>query len=67
MTVEDVAAYLKKSPGTIRNWISQKIIPHYKVTRGTVLFRRSMIDNWLKGREFRPRNSRAPAPGAKTS
>jgi len=46
MTVEEVARYLSVSPGTVRNWVSQKYIPHAK--RGRVVrFHRSKIDLWL--------------------
>ncbi len=46
MTVEQLAEYLSVSPGTIRNWVSQKYIPHAR--RGRVVrFHRRQIDAWL--------------------
>ena len=46
MTVEQLAKYLSVSPGTIRNWVSQKYIPYAK--RGRIVrFHRQKIDGWL--------------------
>jgi len=46
MTVSQVAVYLSVTPGTIRNWVSQRRIPHVK--RGRVVrFHRDRIDAWL--------------------
>jgi len=46
MTVEQLADYLSVSHGTIRNWVSQKYIPHAR--RGRVVrFHRQQIDAWL--------------------
>ena len=46
LTVEKVAQYVSVSPGTVRNWVSQKDIPQAR--RGRVLrFHRQRIDEWL--------------------
>ena len=46
MTVDQLAQYLSVSPGTIRNWVSQKYIPYAKKGR-IVRFHRQKIDIWL--------------------
>ncbi|HEG43341.1 MAG TPA: DNA-binding protein [Phycisphaerales bacterium] len=46
LTVKQLAEYLSLSPGTIRNWVSQKYIPHSKKGR-VVRFHRRQIDEWL--------------------
>lgn len=46
MNVDDVAAYLSLSPKTIRNYVSQGLIPHNKV-RGILRFKKDRIDLWL--------------------
>ena len=46
MTVDEIAKYLSVSPGTIKNWVSQKYIPFAR--RGRVIrFHKSKIDKWL--------------------
>jgi excisionase family DNA binding protein len=47
LTVTELAGMLKVSPWTIRAWCSQKYIPYFKL-RGSVRFRTSEIDQWLK-------------------
>ena len=46
MTIQEVAEYLSVSQGTVRNWISQKYIPHARRAR-VVRFHRRRIDEWL--------------------
>ena len=46
MTVEQLADYLSVSPGTIRNWVSQRYVPYAKKGR-MVRFHRQKIDTWL--------------------
>lgn len=46
MTVEELAAYTKLSPGTIYNRIGKGTIPVVRLGR-TVRFRRSEIDAWM--------------------
>lgn len=46
LTVDQLADYLSVSPGTVRNWVSQKYIPYAK--RGRIVrFHRQKIDTWL--------------------
>lgn len=56
MTVEQLADYLSVSPKTIRNWVSQKYIPHAK--RGRIVrFHRDRIDAWLSAGECKGRRT----------
>lgn len=46
MTTQAVAVYLSVSPGTVRNWVSQRYIPFAR--RGRVVrFHQERIDKWL--------------------
>jgi len=56
MTVEQVAVYLSVSPGTVRNWVSQKYIPHAKKGR-IVRFNRLSVDAWLSADSCPGRNT----------
>lgn len=47
LTIEDVAALLKVSPKTIYNWTYRDIIPHLKLGRGILRFRREEIIGWM--------------------
>lgn len=49
MTVEEVAEYLRFKPGTIRQWVKTREIPHVKAGRST-RFRKSDIDRWIEER-----------------
>jgi len=66
MTVREVAHYLSVSPGTIRNWVSQRYIPFAR--RGRVVrFHRERIDRWLsagacKGRRTVTKQEPKPTP-----
>jgi len=61
MTVREVAVYLSVSPGTIRNWVSQRYIPFAK--RGRVVrFHRGRIDEWLSRNASRGRTSFSRLP-----
>lgn len=46
MTVQEVADYLSVSPGTVRNWVSHRYIPHARRGRA-VRFHRARIEEWL--------------------
>jgi excisionase family DNA binding protein len=46
MTIEEVAAYLKLAPQTIRKFILNKSIPYRKVQK-SVRFRVSEIERWI--------------------
>lgn len=49
MTVDEVAAYLKLSTGTIYNKVSRGEIPFLKVGNpGSLRFRKAEIDSWLE-------------------
>lgn len=59
MTVLEVAYYLSVSPGTVRNWVSQRYIPFAR--RGRVVrFHQEKIDTWLSISSCEGR--RRPAP-----
>ena len=45
MTVEELAVYPLVGSGTVRNWVSQKYIPHAKKGR-IVRFHRQAIEAW---------------------
>ena len=45
-TVDQVSAYLNRSPGAIRNLVMRKIIPYRKVG-GRLAFDRIQIDRWV--------------------
>ena len=56
MTVVQVAEYLSVSPGTVRNWVSQRYIPFAR--RGRVVrFHRDKIDQWLSAGASRGRRA----------
>jgi excisionase family DNA binding protein len=58
MDPEETAAYLGIALGTLRNWVSQKYVPHVK--RGRIVrFHRERIDAWLFAKECKGRKSRA--------
>jgi len=60
MTTEEVAAYLSVSPGTVRNWVSQRYIPFAR--RGRVVrFHRDKIDQWLSAGACNGRLTPVPA------
>lgn len=46
MTVQQVADYLKLSHLTIRRYVREGILPHYKINR-LILLKKSEIDEWL--------------------
>ena len=47
---KEAAAYLQLSLNTIYQWVSQKRIPYYKVSR-LERFDLNEIDNWLKDKK----------------
>ena len=46
MTIREVAEYLSVSPGTVKNWVSQRYIPFAK-RGGVTRFHKDRIDRWL--------------------
>ena len=59
MTVPEMACYLKVSPGTVRNMVSERRIPFAKRGR-MVRFHRQRIDEWMSHGACKGRISRAP-------
>lgn len=48
LTVKEAAARLKLKPGTLRNYMSKKLIPFYRnPDTGTVRLREDDVDAWL--------------------
>jgi excisionase family DNA binding protein len=47
LTVEEAAKYLKLNEKTLRNYMSQGLIPHSKPLTGTVRFHKKVLDSWL--------------------
>ncbi len=47
MGYNEAAQFLKISPGTLRNWVSQKRITPYKIGKH-VIFARDELENWIK-------------------
>jgi len=43
---EEAAAYLGCTPGTLRVWVSRRMVPFVKVN-GLTRFRRKDLDRWL--------------------
>jgi excisionase family DNA binding protein len=48
LTVEELSAYVKRSPGAIRNLVLRRKIPFRKPS-GRLLFDRQEIDKWVQG------------------
>lgn len=46
LTLEEAAAYLKISPGTLKHWIAQKRIEHVKIGKLT-RFRQAALDRYV--------------------
>jgi len=56
LTIEDVCDLLQVSKSLVYKWVHYQFIPHLKI--GTkVRFKQSQIENWLKRREHKGRNS----------
>lgn len=49
ITVKEAAAFLGRSPGSLYAQAHANRIPHYR-EGGTLLFRRSELDQWLSGK-----------------
>ena len=48
LSTDEVAGYIKRSPGAIRNLVLRRKIPYHK-PGGRLLFDREEIDQWVKG------------------
>jgi len=57
LTYKDLAAYLKRSPNTLRIDCMMQKIPHIKLGR-QVRFIKSEIDNWLESKKVPVRERR---------
>ncbi len=47
-TYNELSAYLKIQPGTLRKWVMQSKLPFFKIGTKSVRFRKSDIDSWLE-------------------
>ncbi len=54
--IKDVAIYLSVSTSTVYHWVNIQFIPHYKV-RTKLRFKLSEIENWMKRRRVKGRDS----------
>lgn len=61
MTYDEAAEYLRLSPGTLRNKVSEGTIPFVK-PGGSVRFRRAELDRWMEAEA-----GREPAPHAESA
>lgn len=48
ISIEEAADYLGVKTSTIRSWIKNKGMPHYRVGGKLLKFKRSEIDEWIK-------------------
>ncbi len=46
--IEEAADYLSVKASTIRSWIKNKGMPHYRVGGKLLKFKRSEIDKWIR-------------------
>ena len=61
LTIDQVAELLQVKKATVYAWTHQGWIPHVKVGRRLVRFRREAIEAWLKAQEVEGRLTRVPA------
>ena len=61
LTVTGVAEYLQMSPSTIYQYVSEEFIPHIRIGKHELRFRKSDVDRWLKQRSVEGRKRRRPA------
>ena len=56
LTIQDVSDQLQVSKSLVYKWVHYRFIPHLKI--GTkVRFKQSQLENWLKRRENKSRES----------
>ena len=48
ISIEEAAEYLGVKKSTIRSWIKNKGMPHYRVGGKLLKFKRSEIADWIK-------------------
>lgn len=53
LTVKQLSEYLNIKPKTIYTWVSQKLIPYYKVNR-LVLFKQDEVEIWMNTKRIIP-------------
>lgn len=53
-SLAEVADYFNRSPRTIRRWIRQERIPHFRLDGGQVLFDRREIAAWIEAGRREP-------------
>lgn len=51
ISIEEAAEYLGVKVPTIRSWIKNKGMPHYRIGGKLLKFKRSEIDAWVKQSE----------------
>jgi excisionase family DNA binding protein len=54
MTTDEVAAYVKRSPNTIRQWCRLNIFPYIVLDGkgGDRVFSKNLVDRWMEKRAF---------------
>lgn len=50
LNYEEAARYLNVAVGTLYAWVSQKRIPHVRLSGRLVRFRRAELETWLEER-----------------
>lgn len=58
MTTEEVAALLRRSPGTVKNWRHQGRGPRYVTTEGEVRYWRRDVEAWIDAHRSPARKGR---------
>ncbi len=48
LNIDDVAEYLGVKPPTVRSWIKNRGLPHYRMGGKLLKFKRAEIDEWVK-------------------
>lgn len=51
MTTKELAEHVRKTPATVRGWRHRGIGPRGTRVGKEVLYRRDVVEAWLKGRE----------------
>lgn len=53
LNVKEVAEYLRCAETTIRKWVREGKIPHYRLGAKKLFFRKSSIDEWITSKEIK--------------
>jgi PTS system nitrogen regulatory IIA component len=59
LSIKQLSENLGKSEKTIRRWVSDRKIPHYRMPGNTIRFSKDKIENWLGTREVKNRKTYA--------